>query len=236
MAAEQRLRSNGNVGIGTTSPSNTLTVVSSACFSHGAGVATLACGSTAGNTYAKANNTSNYDVSENYVTNDPTLVSGEIVALNPVHPQTIMRASSGALPFGLNSTARGLLLGGADGTVTSSSVCAVGLSGRIPTRSLLRAGRSTSAITSSSPQRSAWQRRQETASQGSATRSRTGTHLRETIRFNSSSRRRPRPDCALMPSKSSPPRLNHSADCCVRLIHGHLLAQPLRPHHDLARR
>jgi hypothetical protein len=108
-----RLTSGGNVGIGTTSPSNTLTVVGSACFSQGAGVASVACGSTSGNTYAKANNTGNYDVAENYVTSDLTLVPGEIVALDPFHAQAIVRASAGAVPFGVISTAPGVITHGA---------------------------------------------------------------------------------------------------------------------------
>jgi hypothetical protein len=49
------------------------------------------------------------------------------VALDPTHPQTIMRASS-ALPCG------------ADGSVASSSVRAVGLSGRIPVKVSLEGG------------------------------------------------------------------------------------------------
>jgi hypothetical protein len=128
----------GSVGIGTTTPVSTLTVQGSACFSVGAG-ATVACGTTAGNTYATLNNTGNYDVAENYVSTDFAATPGTIVALDPNTPEGVKTASSGATVVGIISTAPGVLLGGADAKAIGNRV-AIALSGRTPVKVSIEGG------------------------------------------------------------------------------------------------
>lgn len=121
----------GFVGVGTTSPETNFTVVGAICAARGAGVQTTACGTTAGAIYANSSSlTGGYDVAETYPTTDSSLVAGDIVALDPAHPGSVVKASSNAPAlFGIISTSPGLTLG-----VSSSSTVPVALSGRIPVK------------------------------------------------------------------------------------------------------
>jgi len=120
----------GKIGIGTSTPVSTLTVNGSGCFSVGAG-ATLQCGTTAGNIYYTAANTGNYDVAENYPSGN-TIAPATVVGLNAAVPGSVGVASSSMPLLGVVSTAPGMLLGGADGTVAKQTQTAVALSGRVP--------------------------------------------------------------------------------------------------------
>jgi hypothetical protein len=132
-----RFDNNGNFGIATSAPSNTLTVVGSACFSQGAGTASVACGTTPGNIYYKTNNAGNYDVAENYTTSDSTVGAGDIVSIDTLAATStiITKASTGSHILGIVSTDPGMVLGGADANVAySSSTRPVALSGRVPVK------------------------------------------------------------------------------------------------------
>ncbi|HVU06171.1 MAG TPA: hypothetical protein VHE10_00005, partial [Candidatus Paceibacterota bacterium] len=133
---KMRLNSAGNLGIGTTTPLSTLTVSGSACFSKGAGVATLACGTTTGNLYYTAANTGNYDVAENYAAEDISIEAGDIVSLDPINPLKLVKAVQGGSGiFGAVSTDPGMTLGGADpAMVGASTTRPVALSGRVPVK------------------------------------------------------------------------------------------------------
>ncbi len=130
----------GSIGIGTTSPASTLSVVGSGCFSVGAGVASIKCGTTAGNIYYTAANTGNYDVAEKYATKDSTLVPGDIIAFDPANPLHIVKAGEGLRPVGIVSTNPGLTLGGADPAAQNAQSRAVALSGRVPVKVNLEGG------------------------------------------------------------------------------------------------
>lgn len=122
----------GSVGIATTSPASTLTVTGSACVSGGSG-ATAACSTTAGTISARTFNTATVDLAENYPTNDPTLTSGEILALDLSAPLLVKRASTSDVLFGIVSTEPGVLLGGAASNL-ASSIVPVALAGRVPVK------------------------------------------------------------------------------------------------------
>ncbi|VAW32419.1 hypothetical protein MNBD_CPR01-90, partial [hydrothermal vent metagenome] len=126
--------SSGSVGIGTTTPISTLTVVGSGCFSVGAG-ATLACGTTPGNIYYTTANTGNYDVAERYKTYDTSLQKGDVITFDTTHPFAVEKASSPKVSFiGVVSSNPGILLGGADASMATSTSVPVALSGRVPVK------------------------------------------------------------------------------------------------------
>lgn len=133
----------GKVGIGTSTPLSTLTVSGSACFSQGAGAASVLCGTAAGNIYYTTANTGNYDVAENYLTLDAAAVPGTIVAATAplsngsTTTPAVVTATSSASLLGVVSSAPGVLLGGADATVASSTgafIRAIALVGRVPVK------------------------------------------------------------------------------------------------------
>jgi hypothetical protein len=121
------------VGIGTTTPKSTLTVVGSGCFSVGSG-ATSACGTTAGNIYYTAANTGNYDVAEKYAVSDSSIVAGDIVALDPNNSLSLIKATKGSQVIGIVSTDPGLILGGSDPAAQGTSSRPIALSGRVPVK------------------------------------------------------------------------------------------------------
>ena len=138
------LSTSGNFGIGTTTPGSTLTVSGSACFSQGQGVGSVLCGTTPGNIYYKTANTGNYDIAENYLTQDAYVGAGNIVSVasplvqngSIVASTTIDLATSTESILGVISTNPGVLLGGADPALASTTagvfVQPVALSGRVP--------------------------------------------------------------------------------------------------------
>ena len=72
-----RIACSGNVGIGTTTPSNTLQVIGSICAKS---TAAACAGSTAGNIYATNTTVQAADLAEHIPTADTILVPGDVVA------------------------------------------------------------------------------------------------------------------------------------------------------------
>ncbi|MBI4129309.1 hypothetical protein HY464_01295, partial [Candidatus Peregrinibacteria bacterium] len=92
---------------------------------------------TAGTIYAVSTTIGNMDLAENYPTKDNTIVAGEVVALDPLRPIFVKRASglSSEVLLGVVSTAPGLLLGGFDSEqFADERQVPVALSGRIPVK------------------------------------------------------------------------------------------------------
>jgi hypothetical protein len=129
----------GNVGIGSTSPASKLTVVGGGICISGSG-ATVACGNTAGTLYYRSASSNTYDVAENYLASDLSLAPGNLATLDLSGNATVGKGVFGAVPFGVVSTAPGLLLGGADGTVDASKMRAIALTGRVPVKVNLDGG------------------------------------------------------------------------------------------------
>ncbi|MDR3546804.1 MAG: DUF5011 domain-containing protein [Candidatus Pacebacteria bacterium] len=121
----------GKLGIGTSSPETTLTVVGAICAARPAGTQTTACGTTNGAIYANTSTlTGGYDVAENYTTSDNSLGAGDVISFDTANPEDVNRASSPFAPFlGVVSTNPALTLG-----VTSSSTRSVALAGRVPVK------------------------------------------------------------------------------------------------------
>ena len=127
----------GNVGIGTSSPETTLTVVGAICAARGFGVQTTACGTQAGTIYANNSSLSGgYDLAETYPITDQSIEGGDVVAFDTSTSTTIMKASGTSPTFlGVVSTQPALLLG-----TLSSSTRPVALSGRVPVKVSLEHG------------------------------------------------------------------------------------------------
>ncbi|MDQ3014706.1 MAG: hypothetical protein M3Q73_02495, partial [bacterium] len=120
---------NTRVGIGTTSPASTLTVVGSACISVGTG-ATAACSTTAGTITASVFNTAAADLAERYDTQDLSIEAGDIVMVDGEKDMSIKKAVRGAGSIlGIISTEPGFLLGYSN---NSTSTRPVALAGRVP--------------------------------------------------------------------------------------------------------
>ena len=92
------LAGTGNVGVATSSPTNTLSVVGSLCVSKGFGVGNVACSQTTGSVSAGTLNLGNYDLAELYQTADTGLVAGDIVAVDAQNPLYVARASVSSPP------------------------------------------------------------------------------------------------------------------------------------------
>jgi hypothetical protein len=124
-----RITSSGNVGIGTTSPSNTLHVVGSMCVKSAAG----ACaGTTAGTIYATATTITSADLAERMPVEDQSLHAGEVVSIerSPASGQAIFSRSKSpyqANATGVISTNPGVELGSDTGASRP-----VALAGRVP--------------------------------------------------------------------------------------------------------
>ncbi|MDE1874694.1 MAG: hypothetical protein KGH68_01350, partial [Patescibacteria group bacterium] len=125
----------GKVGIGTSTPTSTLTISGSLCLDRGAGTASVACGTTAGELYYNTAAAGNYDVAEDYQASDMTIAAGDIVRLDPNTKYGLLKAGVGDSIFGVISTNPGLVLGGSDRfSANSSSTRPVALSGRVPVK------------------------------------------------------------------------------------------------------
>jgi hypothetical protein len=122
----------GSVGIGTTSPASTLTVVGSACISKGTG-ATAACSTTAGTITANAFNTAAADLAERYKIQDTSIEAGDIVALDSANAATVKKAATPKdQVLGIISTEPGFLLGSTN--LDDATSRPVALSGRVPVK------------------------------------------------------------------------------------------------------
>ena len=135
---------NGNVGIGTTSPPQKLTVGSSSgggnelisngwlCVTTGdqcSGIGSPA----AGTVYAVSSYTLGADVAENYPTNDKTLTAGDVVAADTGFPVYVTKASSTSPILGIVSTKPGVLLNGyGSQNFANAANVPVALAGRVP--------------------------------------------------------------------------------------------------------
>ncbi len=128
-----------NVGIGTTTPSTTFTVVGSACVAAGG---RGPCSTTPGTITAATFNTASVDLAERYNTDDSTLAPGEITMLDPNKSLSVMRASKDkdATIFGVVSTEPGVVLGSHNTPNEASTTVPIALSGRVPLKVVSEGG------------------------------------------------------------------------------------------------
>ncbi|OGG94666.1 hypothetical protein A3G63_02355 [Candidatus Kaiserbacteria bacterium RIFCSPLOWO2_12_FULL_52_8] len=143
LATIMSLRSNGNVGIGTSTPVSTLSIQGSLCVRS-----TGSCGTGAGEIYTTGGNISNIDVAENYPTYDESIEPGDVVMLSPQRVSYPSPAGDGTLEsigtlikantinantpiLGVISTKPGILFGY---DIKDVPVRAVALSGRVPVK------------------------------------------------------------------------------------------------------
>lgn len=131
-----RIQGNGLVGIGDTSPDEELTVVGGLCVKDNADDT---CTTASGDIDADgAINANNFDLAENFLTNDETLTAGEIVTYDSNNPQWyVQRASDKNQPIlGVVSTAPSLVMGYAvtPANFNQNEVRPIALAGRVPVK------------------------------------------------------------------------------------------------------
>ena len=140
--------SDGNVGIGTTTPSKTLSVQGTGIFSGGVSVATLTATGTVtmgtissdgGLIYSSGNGVLHSvppDLAEYYPTKDTSLQAGEIVALDFYNSIYVTRAnnSNKSSIIGIISTLPGVALGQNENTNPNEKNIPIALAGRVPTK------------------------------------------------------------------------------------------------------
>jgi hypothetical protein len=131
----------GSLGLGTSTPGAKLDVIGAVCVDD----ETPTCGDsarTSGTVYAVAAFSQSLDLAESYPTKDQTLAAGDMVALDPVNPVFVNRATTGSgKVLGIVSTKPGLYLGGfnSDDFKLETKV-PVALSGRVPVKVNLDGG------------------------------------------------------------------------------------------------
>ena len=124
----------GNVGIGTTTPGAKLNIIGALCVDD----TSPTCANAAradGTIYSVAALSNTLDLAESYPTKDATLAAGEIVELDPANPVFVRRATTGnSMPIvGIVSTAPGFWLGGFNEELYPDDIkLPIALSGRVP--------------------------------------------------------------------------------------------------------
>jgi len=146
--------SDGNVGIGTTTPSKTLSVQGTGIFSGGVSVATLTATGTVtmgtissdgGLIYSSGNGVLHSvppDLAEYYPTKDTSLQAGEIVALDFYNSIYVTRAnnSNKSSIIGIISTLPGVALGQNENTNPNEKNIPIALAGHVPTKVNMEGG------------------------------------------------------------------------------------------------
>lgn len=138
LSERMRITSAGNVGIGTSSPSNTLHVVGSLCVKSAAG---NCAGALAGRIYATTTTLQAADLAENMPIEDETLKPGDVVTLetsSTTFKGTFAKSSekNQANAVGVVSTAPGVVLGS-----EQEKSRPIALAGRVPVNVNLEGGK-----------------------------------------------------------------------------------------------